>query len=45
MNKIIRDRETGCFIIGPKNINSKIDDTFFSEIINSYCPFDWNSKP
>ena len=27
MNKIIRDRETGCFIIGPKNINSKINDT------------------
>ena len=28
MNKIIRDRETGCFIIGSKNISSKIDITF-----------------
>ena len=32
MNKIIRDRETGCFIIGPKNINSKIDDTFLVKL-------------
>ena len=23
MNKILRDRDTGCFIIGPKNVNSK----------------------
>ena len=30
MNKIIRDRETGCFIIGPKNISSKIDHNFLS---------------
>ena len=32
MNKIIRDRETGCFIIGPKNINSKIDHTFLIKL-------------
>ena len=32
MNRIIRDRETGCFIIGPKNINSKIDDTFLVKL-------------
>ena len=28
MNSIIRDRNTGCFVIGPKKINSKIDDNF-----------------
>ena len=32
MNKIVRDRETGCFIIRPKNINSKIDDTFLIKL-------------
>ncbi len=32
MNKIIRDRETGCCIIGPKNINSKIDNTFLVKL-------------
>ncbi|MDC0436144.1 glutarate dioxygenase GlaH [Candidatus Pelagibacter sp.] len=32
MNKILRDRETGCFIIGPKNINSKIDDIFLVKL-------------
>ena len=32
MNKIIKDRETGCFIIGPKNINSKIDNTFLVKL-------------
>ena len=32
MNSIIRDRETGCFIIGPKNINFKIDDTFLVKL-------------
>ncbi|MDA9928133.1 glutarate dioxygenase GlaH [Candidatus Pelagibacter sp.] len=32
MNKIIRDRETGCFVIGPKNINSKIDHTFLVKL-------------
>ena len=28
LNSIVRDRNTGCFIIGPKNINPKINDTF-----------------
>ena len=32
MNKIIRDRETGCFIIGSKNISSKIDDNFLVKL-------------
>jgi protein CsiD len=32
MNNIIRDRETGCFIIGPKNINTKIDHTFLVKL-------------
>jgi glutarate dioxygenase len=32
MNKIIRDRKTGCFIIGPKNINSKVDHTFLVKL-------------
>ena len=32
INKIVRDRETGCFIIGPKNINSKINDTFLVKL-------------
>jgi protein CsiD len=32
MNRIIRDRETGCFIIGPKNLNSKIDHTFLVKL-------------
>ena len=32
MNKIIRDRETGCFIIGHKNINSKIDHNFLVKL-------------
>ena len=32
MNKIIKDRETGFFIIGPKNINSKIDHTFLVKL-------------
>ena len=32
MNKIIRDRKTGCFIIGPKNINSKIDHNFLVKL-------------
>ena len=30
MNSIIRDRKSGCFIIGPKKINSKINDDLFS---------------
>ena len=32
MNSIIRDRNTGCFIISPKNINSKINDTFLVKL-------------
>ena len=35
MNSIIRDRETGCFIIGPKNISSKIDDNFLVKLSTS----------
>ena len=32
MNSIIRDRNTGCFVIGPKKINSKIDDNFLVKL-------------
>ena len=32
MNTIIRDRSTGCFIIGPKNISSKINDKFLVKL-------------
>jgi protein CsiD len=32
MNSIIRDRNTGCFIIGPRNINSKINDIFLVKL-------------
>ena len=32
MNSIIRDRNTGCFIIEPKNINSKINDSFLIKL-------------
>ena len=32
MNSIIRDRNTGCFIIGLKNMNSKINDIFLVKL-------------
>ena len=32
INKIIRDRNTGCFIIKPKNLISKIDDSFLLKL-------------
>ena len=32
MNSIIRDRSTGCFIIGPKNLSAKINDTFLVKL-------------
>mgnify|MGYP001305729471 FL=1 len=32
MNLIIRDRDTGCFIIGPKNISSKTNDAFLVKL-------------
>ena len=32
MNSIIRDRSTGCLIIGPKNITPKINDTFLVKL-------------
>jgi glutarate dioxygenase len=32
MNLIIRDRNTGCFIIGPQTINSKINDNFLIKL-------------
>ena len=32
MNSIIRDRKTGCFIIGPKKTNSKINDVFLVKL-------------
>jgi protein CsiD len=35
INFIIRDRKTGCFIIRPKNINSKIDENFLVKLSTS----------
>ena len=32
MNSIIKDRNTGCFIIGPKKISSKINDIFLVKL-------------
>ena len=32
MNSIIRDRNTGCFIIGPKNLSSKINSEFMVKL-------------
>ncbi len=32
LNEILRDRETGCFIIYPENINKKIDDNFLVKL-------------
>ena len=32
MNEIIRDRKYGCFIIGPQNISSKINDNFLVKL-------------
>ena len=32
LNKIIRDRKLGCFIIGPENKNSNIDDIFLVKL-------------
>ena len=32
INLIIRDRNTGCFIIGPKKISSKINDVFLVKL-------------
>ena len=32
LNLIIRDRKTGCFIIKPKNLTSKIDDIFLVKL-------------
>ena len=32
MNKIIRDRNSGCFIIGPENKNASIDDIFLVKL-------------
>ena len=32
LNSIVRDRNTGCFIIGPKNISSKINANFLVKL-------------
>ena len=32
LNEIIKDRDTGCFIIGPKNISPKIDQPFLIKL-------------
>jgi len=35
MNSIIRERSKGCFIIGPKNVSSKINDQFLVKLSTS----------
>ena len=35
LNSIINDRSSGCFIISPKNINTKIDDIFLVKLSTS----------
>ena len=35
MNFILKDRNTGCFIISPKNMNPKLDDKFFVKLSTS----------
>ena len=32
MNEILRDRSTGCFVIGPKNISTKINNKFLVKL-------------
>ena len=32
MNSVIKDRNTGCFIIEPQNLNSKINQTFLAKL-------------
>ena len=32
LNSILKDRNTGCFIIGPKNISKKIDHNFLIKL-------------
>jgi protein CsiD len=32
LNSIVRDRETGCFIIGPKKVSAKINDIFLVKL-------------
>ena len=32
INSILKDRATGCFIIGPKNISSKVNDKFLVKL-------------
>jgi len=32
LNSIVQDRNTGCFVIGPKKINSKINDSFLVKL-------------
>ena len=41
LNSIIRDRNTGCFIIGPKNISSKINDIFLVKLSTAIALFNW----
>ena len=35
LNLIVRDRNTGCFIIGPKNINPKVNNNFLVKLSTS----------
>ena len=39
LNSIVRDRNTGCFIIGPKNISPKINDSFLVKLSTAIAYF------
>ena len=45
MNSIIRDRSTGCFVIGPKNITAKINDTFLVKLSTAIAHLIGITKP
>ena len=36
INSILRDRSTGCLVIGPENISSKINDKFLVNYLQQY---------
>ena len=37
MNSIIKDRNTGCFIISPSNLSTKIDDIFLVKLSTAFA--------
>ena len=43
INSILRNRDTGCFIIGPKNKSKKIDNNFLIKL-STAVTLTWKSK-